>query len=254
MSVQRFATACMLLCLSIASAGATVAAPTPTPSTALPFSVRDMVRMERISEAAVAPDGKRVVYTQRSTDMEANKGRTSIWLLELKRGSVPGRLPDAASNSSSAPGSNDGKIIYFLSGRRGSNQVRRLSGAEATQVTNLPLDVGSFHVSPRGDRILVSLEVFLNCADLACTKQRLDTIAHSAATGMLHSQLFIRHWDTWSDGRRSQVFAIKLDETGVARGSPVNLTGGIGDVPSKPFGGREDFTFSPDGSLVAFSV
>src|ERR1700682_5524168 len=114
-------------------------------------------------------------------------------------------------------------------------------GADALQVTNLPLDVGSFRVSPKGDRILVSVEVYLDCADLACTKQRLDAAAHSLATGALHEHLFVRHWDTSSDGRRSQLFAMSLDD--VARGAPVNLTGGIGDVPSKPFGGREDYAF-----------
>jgi dipeptidyl aminopeptidase/acylaminoacyl peptidase len=40
----------------------------------------------------------------------------------------------------------------------------------------------------------------------------------------------------------------------VARGTPVNLSAGIGDVPGKPFGGREDYAFSPDGASVAFSV
>ncbi len=35
---------------------------------------------------------------------------------------------------------------------------------------------------------------------------------------------------------------------------PVNITAGIGDVPAKPFGGREDYVFSPDGKEVAFSV
>ena len=100
----------------------------------------------------------------------------------------------------------------------------------------------------------MSVEVFLDCADLACTKKRLDATAHSAATGVLHTQLFVRHWDTWSDGRRSQVFAMTLNDSGVAQGTPVNLTGGIGDVPGKPFGGREDYAFSPDGAQVAFSV
>ena len=62
-----------------------------------------------------------------------------------------------------------------------------------------------------------------------------------------------RHWDTWSDGRRSQLFSLPLDE--VAHGdAPVNLTAGIGDVPGKPFGGREDYAFSPDGAQVVFSV
>jgi len=225
-----------------------------------------MVRMERITEVAVAPDGKRVAYTQRTTDMEANKGRTSVWLLDTgKRGAVPLRLTDGGPNAGAAEWSKDGKSIYFLSNRSGTNQVWRISASgtgprgdtpvpDSTQVTNLPLEVGSFHVSPKADRILVSVEVFLDCADLACTKKRLDASAHTAATGALHAQLFIRHWDTWSDGRRSQVFTMPLSDNGVAQGAPVNLTGGIGDVPGKPFGGHEDYAFSPDGAQVAFSV
>ena len=46
-----------------------------------------------------------------------------------------------------------------------------------------------------------------------------------------------------------------LDAKGLATAKPVNLTAGIdGDVPSKPFGGREDYVFSPDGRQVVFSV
>ena len=55
------------------------------PEPATPFSVQDLVRLERISEAAVSPDGKRVAYTLRTTDMDANKGRTAIWLVETKK-------------------------------------------------------------------------------------------------------------------------------------------------------------------------
>src|SRR5450755_1784169 len=262
MSAERLSLALALWCV----AGLAGAAQSPAAEPTLPFTVQDMVRMERISEVAVAPDGKRVAYTQRTTDMEANKGRTSIWLLDTgKRGATPLRLTDGGPNSGSAEWSKDGKFIYFLSNRSGTNQVWRISSSgtgprgdtpvpDSTQVTDLPLEVGSFHVSPKADRILVSVEVFLDCADLACTKKRLDASAHTAATGVLHTQLFIRHWDSWSDGRRSQVFAMTLSDSGVAQGTPVNLTGGIGDVPGKPFGGREDYAFSPDGAQVAFSV
>jgi dipeptidyl aminopeptidase/acylaminoacyl peptidase len=253
MFFERLIAPSLVLIAGVSAAAAASSAPAqPT----VPFSIQDMVRMERISDAAAAPDGKRVVYTQRSTDMEANKGRTSLWLLNAgKRGTPPQRLTDTGFNASAAEWSKDGNFIYFLSNRSGSNQVWRVSpGADATQVTDLPLDVGSFRVSPKGDRILISLEVFLDCPDLACTKKRLDTTAHSAATGVLHTQIFIRHWDTWSDGRRSQVFVQGLSDRGVAQGTPVNLTGGIGDVPGKPFGGREDYSFSPDGAQVAFSV
>ena len=40
-----------------------------------PFTVEDLVRMKRVSDPQVSPDGARVVYVQRETDMQANKGR-----------------------------------------------------------------------------------------------------------------------------------------------------------------------------------
>ena len=95
MSVERLTLALSLVCLAGSSAAATAPAE-PTQ----PFSVQDMVRMERISDVAVAPDGKHVVYTERTTDMEANKGRTSIWMLDTgKRGATPLRLRIGAAYS-----------------------------------------------------------------------------------------------------------------------------------------------------------
>src|ERR1700719_3399208 len=91
MSAERFLPALGLWCVA-GVAGAAPSAAVPT----LPFTVQDMVRMERISDAAVSPDGKRVAFTQRTTDMEANRGRTSVWLLDAgKRGATPLRLTDA---------------------------------------------------------------------------------------------------------------------------------------------------------------
>jgi dipeptidyl aminopeptidase/acylaminoacyl peptidase len=258
-----------LLLLAACAFGSAEAAPRVLDGVddAKPFTVQDLVRLERISDPAVSPDGKRLTYTLRTTDMEANKGRTGVWLLDsLKRNPTAMRLTDIAANANSSAWSADGAFIYFLSNRSGSDQVWRVDARhldtrhapplpEAQQVTNLPLDVGSFRLSPKADRLFVSMEVFIDCADLACTKQRLDAVAHSPAHGMLYDKLFVRHWDTWSDGRRSQLFSIALDASGLANGTPLNLTAGLdGDVPSKPFGGREDFAISPDGQEVAFSV
>jgi dipeptidyl aminopeptidase/acylaminoacyl peptidase len=280
-------TALVLAAGAVLAGGAVQAAPAARTAAAgadhpQPFTVQDLVRLDRLSEVTASPDGRRVVYTLRTTDMEANKGRTSVWLLDMGRRSAAAvRLTDLAANSNSPEWSADGRYVYFLSNRSGSTQVWRVAagaaphetrgtggpeaaapgaallnsdapGADALQVTNLPLDVGSFRVSPKGDRIVVSAEVYLDCATLECTKERLDAAAHSKTSGILYQQLFVRHWDAWSDGRRSQLFAMTLDD--VARGAPVNLTAGIGDVPGKPFGGREDYAFSPDGTQVAFSV
>ena len=131
-----------------------------------PFSVQDLVRLERISELAVSPDGKRVAYTVRTTDMDANKGRTSIWVLDTRKRNAPAvRISDLSANSNAAAWSGDGRFVYYLSNRSGTTQVWRAApGGEPLQVTNLPLDVGSFRVAPTADRLLVSLEVYRDCA------------------------------------------------------------------------------------------
>jgi dipeptidyl aminopeptidase/acylaminoacyl peptidase len=252
----------LVAALAILAAAGTTPADTDSPTRATadaarPFSVQDLVRLDRISEPAASPDGKRVAYTLRTVDLESNQVRTGIWLLETrKRDAAPVRLTDLAANSSAAEWSGDGRFIYYLSDRGGSTQVWRSgTDGEPLQITNLPLDVGSFRVSPKADRLLVSLEVFRDCADLACTKQRLIAAARKTGHGVLYDRIFARHWDTWSDGRRSQLFSIALDEAGLANGTPVNLTAGLdGDVPSKPFGGHEDYALSADGRTVAFSV
>jgi dipeptidyl aminopeptidase/acylaminoacyl peptidase len=197
--------------LAVCGAGAAGAASAraPSPAALPPFSVQDLVRLARISEPTVSPDGKRVAYALRTTDMDANKGRTALWLLDVrKRNTAAVRLTDLAANSSAPEWSGDGRFLYFLSNRSGSSQVWRLAAgndrpSEPTQVTNLPLDVSSFRVSPKGDRVFVTMDVYRDCPTLACTKQRLGTDAQSKQHGVLYDHIFVRHWDTWSDGRQS---------------------------------------------------
>ena len=262
MMAHRFFLAAGYAAALLYSAGAAADVRAAAAEPAQAFTVRDLVRLERISEPAVSPDGRSVVYTLRTTDMDANKGRTALWLLDAhKRNAPPVRLTDSGADATSAQWSADGQYVYYLSNRSGSNQVWR-SGAhgtdpaeEAVQVTHLPLDVGSFRVSPTADRLLVSMETFIDCPDPACTKERLEAAAHAPGHGVLYDGLFVRHWDTWSDGRRSQLWSIALDTQGHANGAPLLLTGGIdGDVPGKPFGGPEDYAISPDGRHVAFAV
>jgi len=222
------------------------------------FGVKDFLGLKRLSGVAVAPDGKHVVYVVRSDDLAANKGSTALWLIDTgKRGASARRLTDEQPHDGSPAWSADGRAVYFLSERSGSAQVWQIAvqGGPPVQVTNLPLDVGSFRLSPTADRLVVSLDVFPDCDTLDCTRQRLDASAHASATGVLYEGVFVRHWDAWSDGRRSQLFALGLDLSGGVTGAAVPLMTGIdGDVPSKPFGSEEDYALSPDGTTVVFSV
>jgi dipeptidyl aminopeptidase/acylaminoacyl peptidase len=224
-----------------------------------PFAAQDLVRFERVSDPQLAPDGSQVAYQLRETDFEANKGVTGIWLRPLRGADPTARRLTAPGVGSTTPRwSPDGRALYFLSTRTGSSQVWRLAlpGGEAQQVTHAPLDIGSFMLAPGGAQLLVSMEMYADCQTLACTRARLDARAAQKRSGELYDKLFMRHWDSWSNGTRSQLFIYALDAQGVARDAePSWITRGIdGDVPSKPFGDDGEYCFTPDGRSVIFSA
>lgn len=228
-----------------------------TPSELKAFTVDDLVRLKRLTDPQVSPDGRYVAFVLRETDMEANKGRTDVWLLDLtQKEAPPRRLTQSEANDSSPRWAPDSHTLYFLSTRSGQSQVWRLSllGGEAARVTDYPLDIGTLKVSPTGNHIAITMNVLPDCADLRCTKDKLASRAKSKATGQLYDHLFIRHWDTWSDGTRSHLFSARINADGKAD-TPVDLSKSLdADVPSKPFGGDEEFAFSPDGATLVFAA
>jgi dipeptidyl aminopeptidase/acylaminoacyl peptidase len=223
-----------------------------------PFEVRDMVNLERVSEPALSRDGTWVVFSVRHTDYAANKGVTSLWIDDLaKRDAAPRRLLAEGITGNSGTFSPDGASVYFISSKSGSDQVWRQSvdGGAATQVTNYPLDVGSYKLSPDGKSLALSFDVFADCKDLACTKKHHDAVTANKASGRVFDKLFIRHWDTWADGTRSQLFTAAIGADGKAAAEPTLVSVDIdGDIPSKPFGDAGEYNWSPDSKSLAFDV
>ncbi len=240
----------LALLAALAAAGsAPVAAESPHP-----FTVHDLLAMERISEPQASPDGSRILFTLRTTDLEANRGRTDLWLVGAD-GSGLRRLTEDPASDGGGRWAPDGRTIYFLSTRSGSSQVWKLDadgppGVAPMPVTDLPLDVAALVVSPDGERLAFALEVFPDCPDLACTRARLDERAGAKASGRIFERLFVRHWDAWKDGRRSHLFVLPA-----GGGVAVDVTRGMdADVPSKPFGGSEELAFTPDGRGIVFAA
>ncbi len=215
-----------------------------------PFSIHDMLAMDRISDPRVSPDGTRVAFTVRTTDLEANKGKNDLWLAAID-GAWARRITSHDASDSQARWSADGKVVYFVSTRSGSAQVWKLAldGGEAEPVTRLPLDVDALEVAPGGKRLLLAMAVFPGKGPEE-TRQTLDAKEKSKSSGLLYDKLFVRHWDTWENGTRNHLFVYDLTS-----GKATDLmTAMDADCPSKPFGGSEDFTMSPDGKTVVFSA
>ncbi len=232
------------------------ASPAVATAASHPFNVQDLVMMDRVSDPALSPDGRTIAFSVRETDYDANRGRNSIWTVS-SGGGAPRRLTDVALGGASARWSPDGAGLYFLAAKDGVSQVWQVEakGGAPRQITWAPLDVNNFKLSPDGKRLLLSMDVFTDCADLACTTQRLAARKADKASGTVHDKIFVRHWDTWADGRRSQLFVADLGDDGRAQAEPRLLTKGVdGDIPSKPFGDDSEYSFSPDGAMVYYNV
>jgi len=217
----------------------------------------DLNMLARVSDPQISPDGRYLVYVQRETDLDGNRGRSDLWLVDFEnQAAKPRRLTQHSANDTHPRWSTDSISIYFLSARTGSQQIWRLplTGGEGVQITDYALDVNSFRFSSGGGRLALSMEVFRDCDDLKCSKDRLDAATKGKPSGRVFDSLFVRHWDTWSNGTRSNLFVAPINKDGRA-GTPVNVTKALdADVPSKPDGGDEEYVFSPDGSNVVFSA
>jgi dipeptidyl aminopeptidase/acylaminoacyl peptidase len=237
-----------ILSLLLFAYGTGVAVP---PEETHPFSVHDMLAMDRISDPQVSPDGKWIVFSLRKTDLDANRGRTDLWLVGVN-GEGLRRLTSHPASDFNPRWSRTGKHLWFLSTRSGSSQVWRIrvDGGEAEQMTDLSLDVGNLLVSPNGETIAFTMEVFPEKSCPQSTKEKLDEIQKQKTSGMLFDRIFIRHWDTWKDGRRSHLFVWHCQEKKLVK----LMRGMDADTPSKPFGGPEEITYTPDGNGLIFTA
>ena len=221
---------------------------------------RDLATLDRWSSPVLSPDGRLLVVAKREVDFDGNKAATSLWLENLvaRDAAPPVRLTPEGWNVNSPVFSPDGGVVYFLSGKSGSSQLYSIpvDGGTPRQLTDFPVDVGGFQVSPDGQRIAFNAEAFIDCgSDLACTGKRLKAEADSPATGVVYDRMFVRHWDAWNDGRLNRVFVATLPGDGAAVSTATAIASDVvADIPSRPFGDSSEYTWAPDGQSLVLSA
>jgi dipeptidyl aminopeptidase/acylaminoacyl peptidase len=226
-----------------------------TPVAARQLTIEDVTMLSRVAAPTVSADGHWLVWQQRETDIAADKGRLDLWRLDLsKKGAKPEKLVAEADVNESAPQfSADGQTVYFQSDKGGDDAIWSVAvtGGAPKKLTGFQGGLSGFKVAPTGDRILVWADRLPGAPSLAPAMVKR---AADAGAGRTYDQLFVRHWDTWADGTRSQLFVLPLTADG-APGDGVAIEHGlVGDSPSKPSGGGEEVSWSADGKTVYFAL
>ncbi len=210
----------------------------------------DLIRLERVSEPQVSPDGKWVGYKVATPDKEANRSASNLWIVSTA-GGAPRQLTRSGRDSR-PQWSPESKSLAFLSSRGGTPQVYIISieGGEATQLTRLSSGADNVLWSPDGKTLAFTSEVYPDCRDDACNSQRDAGREKSRVKARTYDRLLYRHWNTWSEGKRSHLFVV-----GAEGGAPRDLTPGADyDVPPFSLGGPDAIAFSPDGKELCFTA
>jgi len=248
-----------------------------------PFTFEDMMGLKRVGAPVPSPDGKWVLFDCEDVDLAANTKISHLWIVPASGGESR-RLNQTANHEERPRFSPDGKRLIWTSKATDPTQIWMCDfDSESGQLVGKPHQVTSISTgadgaiwSPDGKNIVFVSAVYPDCKDDACNKQRDEELKKSKVKAKIFSRLFYRHWNAFTEFKRSHLFVIPADaiaetvEAGVSpTGSPesqptrlplqknVNaprdLTPGDHDVPPFSLGGQDMYAISPDGQEVAYT-
>jgi len=206
-------------------------------------------KLKRVGNIQVSPDQTKVLFSQKTYNLQDNKGKSDLYILDLTSGKsnmIPG-IQETVWNAQWRP---DGEKIGFLKqGRAGVNIFEiGLDGSGLEQISMVNGGMNEFKYSPTGNRIMFTKDVKIS--KVHSTELAIDLAKSNAK---VYDDLMYRHWSSYFDGTYTHIFFSAVDQGKLAGEGIDIMKGKPFDAPLKPFGGLEQATFSNDGNQILYT-
>ena len=234
-------------------------------------------KLGRLGEAAVSPDGTHVAYTVRRYVIADNKGKSTLFLMKLADGSVKPMLESWSSIGSIQWIGEGADAKLFFEGMEGKDDEEEsededkeesdeeeseddgdhsdapqahclnVTSGDLTVVSNLEDGISNLKVSPTGKHIAYTQDIKMD-----------DTVNElyedlPEADARIIDGLMYRHWNAWHDYKYTHLHVAPLANGEAGEGKDL-MDGMKVDCPVPPFGGSEQFNWSPDGKEIAYTI
>jgi len=197
-----------------------------------------LLGLHRLGELALSPDGDRLLFTVRTTDLGENRSTAKVWLLDLKH---PATGPTALADGS-MPGWVGSSANYGFATKDGITTQALLDGPLVKLA--IPGGVANLQWAGNGERFCYTQDVKIDPPVTAAHKDL------PKANARAYDDLMVRHWDHWTDGTFSHLFV-----HGSTDKPPLDLLAGERvHTPLPPFGGAEQIAWSPDGKELCYTA
>ncbi|HUX92337.1 MAG TPA: S9 family peptidase [Ignavibacteriaceae bacterium] len=212
------------------------------------FTISDLYKIRNVGAPVISYDGKMIAFTITDNDLPKGTSTTKISVMN-EDGSNLKSIPDTSKNIYEPVWTKTGDLDY-IAVKNGTPQLFQYSFTDnkTIQLTNLSTGVDAPVVSPDGNLVAFSTDVYPSCgANDNCDKEIDSTSAHGPIQAYLADHLLFRHWTQYSAGKYTHIFIYNVENK-----TYTDVTPGKFVSPTFMLGGGVGYNFSPDSKQLCF--